>query len=111
MLLFYSYEDVEEVKAKVDQLQSDIDNLLQADIPIISSHSEIIRLREFIQRKLKYDQTVVCILNEQQEKFTVFAKTEDCLRKVMNEWASTAQASSQAQRASPSFSYVCLLRI
>ncbi|XP_053407798.1 uncharacterized protein LOC123547558 [Mercenaria mercenaria] len=99
-----SYDDVEQVKAKVDQLQADIDSLVEADITIVSSHAEIIRLREFIQRKTKYDKTVVCILNEQQEKLTVFAKTEDCLRKVMNEWESTRRTHSP-QRSSPSFSY------
>lgn len=105
-LSFRSYDDVDKVKTKVNQLQTDVDNLLEADIPIVGSHAEIIRLREFIQRKMKYDQTVVLIFNEREEKFTVFAKTEDSLRKVMDEWTSICRNHTRAQQSSPSFSYV-----
>lgn len=92
----------------VEQLQEDVNNLKEADIMITGSHAEIVRLRQFIQRKLKFDQTVVCILSELQDKFTIFAKSDDNLRRVMDEWAPKSESGNDMNRksVSPSFSFV-----
>lgn len=101
-----SLDDVDIVKPMIDKLQEDIHSLVEADIEIVGSHVELVKLRQFIHRKLVNDETVVCILNEHQEKFTVFAKTDDNLRRVMDEWETVGKIGNKAQRmASSTFSY------
>ncbi|KAL4231379.1 hypothetical protein ACF0H5_008958 [Mactra antiquata] len=102
-----SYDDVEQVKQMVEQLQQDVNDLKEAEIQIENSHAEIVKLRQFIQRKLKFDQTVVCLLNDAQEKFTVFARSEDNVRRVLNEWEQIRKPrnNTACRSVSPSFSF------
>ncbi|KAH3789464.1 hypothetical protein DPMN_167645 [Dreissena polymorpha] len=106
--IYAGYERVVEVKTLVDRLQNDIDNLHEEALSMAGSHAEIVRLRQFIQRKNKYDYTVICIMDDKRQRVVVYGRTESAVKKVLDEWAICGRYKTSGTAklsVSPSFSY------
>ncbi|WAR21796.1 hypothetical protein MAR_015770 [Mya arenaria] len=103
------YEQTEKVRGEVESLELQIDALHEHRMSIKGSHAEIVRLRQFIQRKNKYDYTVIFVPDERHQSVTVYGRTEETVKRIVDEWAIASRSHGASPNrmlsVSPSFSY------
>ena len=90
------------MKTEIENIQEEIDCLYEEDIGLNGSGNELTRLKKFLRSKQRQDKTVVCVFNEKLRRVTVYGKTEDSVKRAVDEWKMWRETPSQESFKAPS---------